>query len=231
LATYFNALKFRTDSTLYEQNKEVYLNLLKGFNEEIIKTEAFHDAFFAFNCFECGTLVGLYYNNKIQKQYDETIIKDLIDELEKHPTFFKRCKMLVKEKQYYKYYVIGIKRLLSLIEITKPSQKPYSINGYLYQFDFYFNLNDKIDMGDFLKKIDVAIFMSKCVENNLTVSFGEIYEVYDQWRSQEELLLYNIKEGKKLSKYNLSDKRPYTKLPVGEIRISIKDILKRKKRK
>ena len=62
---------------------------------------------------------------------------------------------------------------------------------------------------------------------NLTISFEEIYRVYDQWRSQEELLLYNIKEGKNLSKYDRSDNRPHKKLPDDTIRISTKEIKKR----
>ena len=73
---YFNELCFRTDFTLYEQNKEVYSNLLKSFNENIIKSEAFHDAFFAFNCIKFGKLICDYYNNKIEGQY-QTIVKRL----------------------------------------------------------------------------------------------------------------------------------------------------------
>ena len=151
----------------------------------------------------------------------------MINDLEKHPTFFKRCKDLVKKEQYYKYYIIGIKRLLNLIEITKNSQGSDPIDNYLSQYNIYLNYNDEINMGDFLKKIDVAIFMSKCVENNLTISFEEIYRVYDQWRSHEELLLYNIKEGKNLSRYDMSDNRPHKKLPDDTIRISTKEIKKR----
>jgi len=226
---YFNELNFRTDFTLYEQNKEVYSNLLKSFNENIIESEAFHDAFFAFNCIEFGKLISDYYNNKIEGQY-QTIVKDLINDLEKKPTFFKRCKMLVKNEQYCKYYIIGINRLLKLIEITKNSQDSDPIENYLSKYNIYLNYDDEINMGDFLKKIDLAIFMSKCVENNLTISFEEIYRVYNQWRSHEQLLLYNIKEGKNLSIYDMSDNRPHKKLPDDTIRISTKEIKKRAKR-
>ena len=224
---YFNELNFRANFTLYEQNKEVYSSLLKGFNEDIIKTEAFHDAFFAFNCIEFGKLISDYYSNNIQQQY-RTTAKDLITGLETHPTFFERCKNLYEKKQYGKYYVIGIKRLLKLIEITKNSQ--YSIDDYLSQFSINTNLNRRTDMREFLKEIDVAIFMSKCTENNLTKSFDEIYQVYDQYPSQEELLLFNIKENKILSKYDLSDNRPHKKLPDFPIRISAKDLKKRKRK-
>ncbi len=119
---------------------------------------------------------------------------------------------------------------MKLIEITKNSQDPDPIDNYLSQFNIYLNYRSNTDIGIFLKKIDVAIFMSKCEGNNLTTTFDEIYQVYDQWRSQEELLLHNIKEGKKLSKYNFSGNRPHKKLPDDTIKISMKDIKKRKKR-
>jgi len=229
VAKYFNELKFRTNSTLYEQNKEVYLNLLKDFNEDIIKSGAFHDAFFAFNCIKFGKLIDDYYNNKIPRQY-QTIVKDLINDLEKHPTFFDRCKNLFEQNQYGKYFIIGIKRILKLIEITKNSQDLNPIDYYLSQFSIYLNYGDTTYIGDFLKKIDVAIFMAKCKENNSTISFDEIYKGYPQYQSDEKLLLYNIKDGKKISKYNLSDKRPHKKLPDSPIRISAKDLKKRKRK-
>ena len=99
--------------------------------------------------------------------------------------FSNDVKMLVKNEQYCKYYYIGINRLLKLIEITKNSQNSDPIETYLSKYNIYLNYDDEINMGDLLKKIDVAIFMSKCVENNLTISFEEIYRVYDQWRSMK----------------------------------------------
>ena len=226
---YFNELHFRANFTLYEQNKEVYSSLLKGFNEDIIKTEAFHDAFFAFNCIEFGKLISDYYSNNIQQQY-RTIAKDLITELEMHQTFFERCQYLYENKQYGKYYVIGIKRLLKLIEITENSQDSDPIDTYLSQYNVHLNYDADINIRDFLKQFDVAIFMSTCAERNLTTTFDEIYPIYDQWRSQQELLLYSIKERKKLSKYDLSDNRPHKKLPDAPIKISAKDLKKRKRK-
>ncbi len=222
---YFYELNFRTNSTLYEQNKEVYLKLLRSFIETIIQSEAFHDAFFACNCIEFGRLTNDYYSNKIQPQY-QILIKDLIKDIKKHPTFFKRCQNLYDNKQYGKYYVIGIKRLLKLIEITKNSQHPNPIDDYLSQFSINTNLNRQNNMGEFLKKIDLAIFMSKCVERNLRVTFDEIYPYYHQWRSDEKSLLRRIKYGKNLSKFKFSD----DELPDDEIRISAKDLKKRKRK-
>ena len=222
---YFNELNFRINSKPYEQNKEVYLNLLTGFNKNIIKSEAFHDAFFAFNCIEFGKLISDNYNNNIQQQY-QTIIKDLINDLEKHQTFFKLCKDLFKNNQHGKYYLIGIKRLLKLIEITKNSQGPNPIDNYLSQYNIYLNYGDEINMGDFLKKIDVAILMSTCAERNLRVTFDEIYPYYHQWRSDEKSLLRRIKYGENLSKFKFSD----DELPDEPIRISAKDLKKRKRK-
>jgi len=119
---------------------------------------------------------------------------------------------------------------LKLIEITKNSQNPNPIDNYLSQYNIYLNYRSNTDIGIFLKEIDVAILMPKCVENNPTITFDEIYKVYHQYQSNETLLLRNIKDRKKLSKYDMSDNRPHKKLPDDTIRISIKDIKKRKRK-